>query len=100
MGLRRRPRPLAEAIARFQNRVAPPTLLGEVQRHWAPALGEEIAAHAEPVSERSGVITARCDSAVWAAELTMLSRSLCDRLNGEFEGRRPVLAIKFTAGPR
>ena len=67
---------------------------------WAPVLGDEIAAHSEPVSERQGVITARCDSAVWAAELTMLARSLCERLNGEFEGRRPVLGIKFTAGPR
>jgi len=100
MGLRRRPRPFAEALQRFQGRIAPPTLLGEVQRLWAPALGEQIAAHSEPVSERQGVITARCDSAVWAAELTMLARSLCDRLNGEFEGRRPVLAIKFTAAPR
>jgi len=100
MGLRRRPRPISEALERFQSRVAPPTLLGEVQRLWAPALGEEIAAHADPVSERQGVITARCDSAVWAAELTMLARSLCDRLNAEFDGRRPVLQIKFTAGPR
>jgi predicted nucleic acid-binding Zn ribbon protein len=80
--------------------MAPPTLLGELQRLWEPALGAEIAAHSEPVSERRGVVTARCDSSVWAAELTMLSQSLCERLNGRLDGDRPVLAIKFRHGPR
>jgi predicted nucleic acid-binding Zn ribbon protein len=100
MAPRRRPQPLAHALERFQGQLAPPTLLGEVQRVWAPALGHQLAEHAEPVSERDGVVTARCDSAVWAAELTMLAGSLCERLNTRIGGRRPVVAIKFTAAPR
>jgi predicted nucleic acid-binding Zn ribbon protein len=100
MGIRRRPRPLAEALTRFQGRMAPATLLGDVQRAWAPALGEDIAAHADPVSERQGVVTARCDSAVWAAELTMLAASLCERLNAGIGQDRRVLALKFTTVPR
>lgn len=100
MRFKRRPRPLGEALTRFQLRVAPATLLGAVQRCWLEAAGRSVAEHAEPVSERSGIVTVRCDSAVWAAELTMLSGALCEQLNASLGDDRRVVGLKFTQAPR
>jgi predicted nucleic acid-binding Zn ribbon protein len=96
----RRPRPISEALIRFQATVAPATLLGDVQRSWQEAAGQTVADRAEPVSERDGVVTMRCDAAVWAAELTMLAPRLCDQLNTLLGGGRRVRGLKFTLGPR
>jgi predicted nucleic acid-binding Zn ribbon protein len=98
--VRRRPRPISEALTRFQATVAPATLLGDVQRSWLQAAGQAVAERTEPVSERAGVVTVRCDSAVWAAELTMLAPRVCDQLNALLGGGRRVRGLKFTPGPR
>jgi predicted nucleic acid-binding Zn ribbon protein len=97
----RRPRQLrrlGEALARFRNDAAPPTLLARVQTSWAQAVGESIAGEATPVSDRDGVITVRCRSAVWAAELTMLSTELTKQVNEALSGGPRVKALKFTVG--
>ena len=98
--MRRRPQPLGPAIGAIQARLAPPDLLADVQRHWAEAAGEEVAAEAWPDSERAGAVTVRCSSAVWAAELTMLASELLERLNERLPRERQVRALKFTAGPK
>jgi predicted nucleic acid-binding Zn ribbon protein len=99
-GRDRQPRRLAEAVARFRREVGPPTLLAGVQTTWAQAVGEPIADQAIPVADRDGVITVRCTSAVWAAELTMLSEELAGQVNRALTGGRRVKALKFTAGAR
>jgi predicted nucleic acid-binding Zn ribbon protein len=97
---RRGPRQLAAAVARFRREATPPTLLGRVQDCWALAAGASIAEQASPASDRDGVITVHCRSAVWAAELTMLSEELLGELNRALAGGRQVRALRFTAGPR
>jgi predicted nucleic acid-binding Zn ribbon protein len=82
-----------------QERLAPPDLLAAVQRRWRPAVGEEVACEAWPDAERSGVVTVRCRSAVWAAELTMLEESLRGQLNERLPRERQVRSLKFTAAP-
>ncbi|MGH2979970.1 MAG: DciA family protein, partial [Solirubrobacterales bacterium] len=67
-----------------RSRLAPVTLLADVQSRWAQVAGHEIAREAQPVSERAGVVTVRCSSAVWASELSMMSARLLELLN---EGR-------------
>jgi hypothetical protein len=52
-------------------RVAPATLLADVQRAWPQVAGELMAAQAEPVTE----------SSVWAQELELLGPGLVDGLN-------------------
>ena len=94
----RRPRQLAEAIARFRRETAPPTLLGSVQAAWARAVGEAIADQAIPATDRDGVITVRCRSGVWAAELTMLSGELAAQVNQALPEGRQVKALRFTVG--
>jgi len=79
---RRSPRAVASALAPMRDAWTPATLLAEVQAVWAQAVGEVIAAEAQPVSERGGVLTVACSAAVWAQELDLLSATLLERLNG------------------
>jgi len=75
------PRPLAGAIADLTASLAPSTPLGRIQEVWTEAVGPAIAAAASPVSERDGVVTVRCEAAVWAAELELLALDLIPRVN-------------------
>jgi predicted nucleic acid-binding Zn ribbon protein len=70
-------------------------LLAAVQERWAEAVGHEVAEHAEPVSERAGVVTVSCGSSTWAAELSMLAVELLERLNAELEDGARVRLLKF-----
>lgn len=76
------PRPLTFALEAVARDAAPATPLAGVQREWASVVGERIAAEAEPVAERDGVVTVACSSATWAHELELLSADLTRRLNG------------------
>ncbi len=79
---RRAPRPLALALDGFTATLAPATTLARLQRCWEEAVGDQIAAAAHPVAEREGVLTVRCESAVWAQELELMANELLGRLNG------------------
>ena len=96
----RGPRPVGDLVARFRREAAPPTLLASVQSSWEKAVGRQVAGQATPVSERGGVITVRCRSAVWAAELTMLSDQLAEQLNKVLSGGLRVKGLRFAAGGR
>ena len=85
---RRSPRPLSAALSQLQARVAPQTLLADVQRCWPELVGELIAVEARPVSERAGVLTVSCSAAVWAAELDSDSKLIIDRLNERLDNGR------------
>ena len=91
----RRPRPLAEALPGLKAQLAPRTLLAEVQEAWQRAAGTEVARHCEAVSEKGGTVTVRCDSGVWAAELSMMADRLAERLNDARPGAAPVREIRF-----
>jgi predicted nucleic acid-binding Zn ribbon protein len=94
------PRELAQAMVRLRRQAAPPTLLARVQERWADAVGSPVAEEALPVAERDGIVTVSCRSAVWSAELSMLSESLLEGLNERLgEGRR-VRGLRFTTTPR
>ena len=93
----RRPRPLAEVLPALRSRLAPVTLLADVQTRWAEVAGEAVAREAQPVSERAGVVTVRCSSAVWASELSMMSARLLERLNHDRPAGAPdVVELRFT----
>jgi predicted nucleic acid-binding Zn ribbon protein len=79
---RRAPRSLALALGPLREALAPETLLAEIQRAWADAVGEAIAAEAHPSGERSGVVTVTCSASVWAHELDLMGPVIVERLNG------------------
>jgi predicted nucleic acid-binding Zn ribbon protein len=75
------PRPLALALEGFTATVAPASTLARVQTCWELAVGPAIAAAGAPVAERDGVLTVRCEAAVWSAELELMAPDLLGRLN-------------------
>ena len=80
MTRRRAPRPAAGAFRAARDKAAPQTGLAAVQAAWRDAVGEQLAAVAEPVSERSGTLTIVCADAVWAQELDLMQGQLLERL--------------------
>jgi predicted nucleic acid-binding Zn ribbon protein len=91
------PRPASLALQVAIRRSAPRTVLAAVQMVWSEAVGEAIAAVAEPVAERDGVVTVRCRSATWAQELVLMEGELRERL-AEHLGERSPHGLKFLAG--
>jgi predicted nucleic acid-binding Zn ribbon protein len=95
------PRPIAAALTELSRSLAPATTLAGVQAGWPDAVGATIAAEAEPVSEREGVVTVACRSAVWAQELELLGPDIVARLNerlGGAGGRGPVRGLRTVVG--
>ncbi len=103
MSGRSTPRSLGAALRGVRRRTEPKTLLAAVQGVWAPAVGEAVAAEAQPIAERDGIVTVGCRSATWAQELDLLQIELLDAVNaalesGEHDGDPPVVAeLRFTA---
>jgi predicted nucleic acid-binding Zn ribbon protein len=93
---RRAPRPLGIAIGELTTRLAPATLLGDVQGVWEVAAGPAIAREAAPVSERGGTVTLACSSAVWMAEIDLMGPALVAQVNGLLGGER-VSAVRCVA---
>ena len=91
------PRPAAHGLREALRRSAPHTELASVQTVWREAVGEAIAAEAEPVSEAGGVLTVRCRSATWAEELSLMEGELLRRL-GERLGERSPSSLKVLVG--
>jgi predicted nucleic acid-binding Zn ribbon protein len=72
---------MSVALGVLADRLAPQTLLGDVQRAWPGAVGEAIAAEAQPTAERGGVVTISCSASVWAQELDLMGPQIIERLN-------------------
>jgi predicted nucleic acid-binding Zn ribbon protein len=92
------PRPLDEAVAAIRAAAEPATPLAAVQRAWPAAVGDRVAAEAEPVAEREGVITVACRAATWAQELDLLHDELLARLREEV-GKTPIERLRFVVSP-
>ena len=73
------PRPLSAALQGVARGAEPATLLARVQAVWPEVAGAGLSASATPVSERDGVVTVACESAVWAQELELLGPDLLTR---------------------
>jgi predicted nucleic acid-binding Zn ribbon protein len=80
------PRPLSAALEQLGHKTTPPTLLARVQATWTTVVGTAIAAEAQPISERGGIVTVVCRSAAWASELELLGPDLVGRLNEALGG--------------
>jgi predicted nucleic acid-binding Zn ribbon protein len=98
------PRPLSAALQGVARRAEPATLLARVQAVWPEVAGPGLSASATPVSERDGVVTVACESAVWAQELELLGPDLLTRFGdalssgpGRPEGRS-VKKLRFVVG--
>ena len=96
------PRPVRAALEDLRREISPATVLARVQEKWQRVAGAAVAAEAEPVSERAGVLTVSCRSAAWAHELSLLGPDLVRRLNRELDpgGTGPLRELRSrTARP-
>lgn len=76
MSRRRAPRPASRALRAALGRAAPKTRLAAVQAVWEDVAGVQLAAAAQPVSERNGALTVVCKNSVWAEELDLMQGEL------------------------
>jgi predicted nucleic acid-binding Zn ribbon protein len=83
------PRPASGALRAALERAAPKTRLAAVQAAWIEAVGERVAAVAQPVSEREGEVVVSCTDSVWAQELDLMQRQLLDRLHERLGDEAP-----------
>jgi predicted nucleic acid-binding Zn ribbon protein len=93
---RRAPRRASSALRGVLGEASPRTLLAEVQSVWREVCGEAVAAEAQPVAERDGVVTVACRSSTWASELDLMQGQLLERLNDRL-GEHRLEALRFTA---
>ncbi len=94
MSRQRAPRPAASALRAALNRAAPKTPLAALQVAWAETVGEQIAAVANPVSERAGEAVVACSDSVWAQELDLMQGQLLERLR-ERLGEQAPRSLRF-----
>ena len=95
------PHPLASALDAVRAEVAPLTLLASVQEAWPEVAGATVAAQAQPVTERSGVVSVACRSATWAQELDLMPIELLGRLRQQLAGgpfAEALEGLRFDAG--
>ena len=88
--------PISGALDALTARLAPATLLAEVQRAWPDAAGPAFAPHGEPWAERDGEVLVACPEAVWAQELDLMSELVVERLNRAL-GRPAVRRLRVQA---
>ncbi len=96
---RRAPRSLAAAAEALARTLQPATPLARVQHAWPAAVGDYVAAHAEPLRERAGVVTVYCRESVWAQEVALLAPEYVAAINRQL-GADVVREIRTTATPR
>jgi predicted nucleic acid-binding Zn ribbon protein len=96
MSSRRAPRPLAAALAPLTARLEPRSTLAAVQRCWPQVVGAAIAAAAQPVAERDGVLQVACEDGVWAHELELMGPSLVASLNAAI-GAPALASVRLRA---
>lgn len=94
MTRRRSPRPASSALRAALEAAAPKTPLAALQAAWAEVVGEQIAAVADPVSERDGEAIIACRDSVWAQELDLMQEQLLQRLRDRL-GERAPRSLRF-----
>jgi predicted nucleic acid-binding Zn ribbon protein len=94
MTRRRLPRPAAAGLRAALERAAPRTPLAAAQAAWGEAVGERIAAAAQPISERGGTLLVECSDPVWAQELDLMQDDLLARLRERLGDAAPK-ALRF-----
>ena len=97
MSRRRTPRPAAGAFREALRDAAPQTGLAALQGAWAEAVGAQLAAVAQPVSERQGAVVVECADAVWAQELELMQEALLERLRAAL-GESAPRSLRFRVG--
>ena len=71
---------------------------GRLRDEWASVVGPDVAARSTPVALSAGVLSIRADGGAWATELTLLARSIVDKVDS-YLGGGVVREVRVSAGP-
>jgi hypothetical protein len=88
--------PVSGALDALTGRLAPATLLAEVQRAWPQAAGPAFAPYSAPWAEHEGEVVVACPEAVRAQELDLMSELVVERLNQAL-GRPAIRRLRVQA---
>jgi predicted nucleic acid-binding Zn ribbon protein len=91
---------VGEALDRIVARIGGPSVASAsaVFAGWEKLVGEDIAAHARPISLRGGVLTLEVENPAWATQLRYMSEDLLGRITGSARpggGRIEVSEIRI-----
>lgn len=97
----RDPRPVVESLDRVTRRLGTPPapVMTSIFSGWAALVGPEVAAHAQPIHLRSGVLTIEVEQPAWATQLRFLSADLLRRA-AEMTGGDSVSEVRIRVRPR
>ena len=71
---------------------------GRLREEWADVVGPDVAARSTPVALNAGILSIKADGAAWATELTLLARSIVDKVDS-YLGGGVVREVRVSAGP-
>lgn len=71
---------------------------GQLREEWASVVGPEVAARSVPVALNAGILSIKADGSAWAAELTLLARSIVEKVDS-YLGGGMVREVRVSAGP-
>ena len=71
-----------------------PLARAELLADWAEIVGDETAAHTEPIGIEGGLLTVRCDSTAWATQLRRMSATITTKIATRFAAAG-VESVKF-----
>lgn len=85
-GLGREPRGIDDVMQNLTTTMGweSPIARAELLSSWAELVGEETAAHAEPIGIEDGRLTVRCDSTAWAQQLRLMNASITTEIVKRF----------------
>ena len=92
----RRVEPAGNVLRHVLQRIDPERRLAVFQI-WAGEVGDAVAARAEPIALRDGVLSVRVRGAVWMQELQFAKEEIRTRLNQRLGGER-IRDIYFVSG--
>jgi predicted nucleic acid-binding Zn ribbon protein len=89
------PRPVTESLDRLTRDLGGPdaAALAALFSNWPDIVGPSVAAHARPLSLRSGTLVIGVDQPAWRTQLTYLQAELLQRID-EVAGPGSVRAIE------
>ena len=95
-GVGRDPRGIGDVIEHLTATMGwdSPLARAELLTSWSEIVGEETAAHAEPIGIEDGVLTVRCDSTAWATQLRIMGASITTKIAIRFPAAG-IEAVKF-----
>ena len=98
----RDPRKLSESLDRITRRLGGPSagVASTVFAGWEDLVGPDIAAHAQPVSLRDGILTLAVDHPTWAAQLRFMTADLLTRMAAATTGEEiREIRLRVTGEP-